>query len=122
MDSLNRENGGCLSFLRAFLDEEHAAKKGGRLNIDEWTLAQVRRIPQQKNTWICGVSALKFAEYASQDVELNFDQGDMPYFRRRKIVDLAGYPVSASLLTAVSEFVSPSCYPFDSAYGEVTCH
>jgi hypothetical protein len=36
----------------------------------------------------CGVFTLKFADYLSEDRPLEFDQSDMPYFRKRIVLEL----------------------------------
>jgi len=45
-------------------------------------------IPLQDNGSDCGVFTCKFAEYLGQRLDLAFSAGDMPYFRRRMLVDL----------------------------------
>ena len=45
-------------------------------------------IPEQLNGCDCGVFTCKYAEYVSQDKAFDFDQGDMPYFRRRMIWEM----------------------------------
>ena len=45
-------------------------------------------IPLQDNGSDCGVYTCKFAEYLGQRLDLDFSAQDMPYFRRRMLVDL----------------------------------
>jgi Ulp1 family protease len=42
----------------------------------------------QDNNSDCGVFMCKFAEYLGQRLDLAFSARDMPYFRRRMLVDL----------------------------------
>ena len=52
------------------------------------TMTSTQEIPEQLNGCDCGVFTCKYAEYLSQDKTFDFDQGDMPYFRRRMIWEM----------------------------------
>ena len=52
------------------------------------TMPYSQEIPEQLNGCDCGVFTCKYAEYLSQDKAFDFDQGDMPYFRRRMIWEM----------------------------------
>jgi Ulp1 family protease len=45
-------------------------------------------IPLQDNGSDCGVFTCKFADYLGERLDLTFSAEDMPYFRRRLLVDL----------------------------------
>ncbi|XP_022672379.1 sentrin-specific protease 1-like isoform X2 [Varroa destructor] len=87
-DSMGKRNDRCLRDLLDYLVSEMKDKKKEPLDISEWKLVNVEGLPQQNNGSDCGMFACKYAEYASRDARLNFTQGDMPYFRKRMIVEL----------------------------------
>ena len=88
MDSMGGRNKDCLEALLNYLAQELADKKHCSLNRDEWRLENVHNLPQQKNRSDCGIFALKFADYASQDAVTNFNQTDMPNFRERMMYEI----------------------------------
>jgi hypothetical protein len=47
-----------------------------------------RDIPRQQNGCDCGVFALKYADYLSEDAPMKFSQADMPYFRNRICMEI----------------------------------
>jgi len=87
-DSLLGENQQCVKALRDYINAEHIAKKGGPLDLTEWKCVIEKDIPEQLNGCDCGVFTCKYAEYLSQDKSFDFDQSDMPYFRRRMIWEI----------------------------------
>lgn len=87
-DSLLGENQQCVKALRDYINAEHIAKKGGPLDLAEWKCVIEKDIPEQLNGCDCGVFTCKYAEYLSQDKSFDFDQSDMPYFRRRMIWEI----------------------------------
>lgn len=44
--------------------------------------------PKQNNGSDCGMFTLKFADYRSRDLDLDFHQRNMQYFRRRTAWEL----------------------------------
>ncbi|KAH7727498.1 Ulp1 protease [Aphelenchoides avenae] len=76
-----------LQMLRDYLAQEHQDKKGSPMNID-FTLDSRQDIPRQMNGSDCGMFTCKFAEYASREAEINFDQRHMPYFRKRMVWEI----------------------------------
>ncbi|ROT72834.1 Sentrin-specific protease 1 [Penaeus vannamei] len=80
--------------LKKYLESEHEDKKKAKYDTGDWTLENMKDIPQQMNGSDCGMFACKFAEYLSRDVAITFDQQHMPYFRRRMIYEI----VRATLL------------------------
>ena len=71
-----------------YLAEAFRDKKGTILNTAEWQLRHARNLPRQENGSDCGVFALKYADYTVKDAALDFRQADMPYFRRRMMVEI----------------------------------
>lgn len=45
-------------------------------------------IPQQMNGSDCGMFSCMFAEYISRNVPISFSQNDMPYFRRKMVLEI----------------------------------
>ncbi|XP_042883405.1 sentrin-specific protease 1-like isoform X3 [Penaeus japonicus] len=93
-DSMLGDNERCLEALRRYLESEHEDKKKAKYDTNDWTLENMKDIPQQMNGSDCGMFACKFAEYLSRDATITFDQQHMPYFRRRMIYEI----VKATLL------------------------
>ncbi|XP_078656292.1 uncharacterized protein LOC144902622 isoform X1 [Branchiostoma floridae x Branchiostoma belcheri] len=87
-DSMGGKNNKGINALRDYLQAEHKDKKGSNLDLSGWTSQYPENIPQQMNGSDCGMFACKFAEYASRDARINFDQTHMPYFRRRMVWEI----------------------------------
>jgi len=88
-DSMGGNNSRCLSALKKYLNEEHKAKKGLPLDMEEWETTLMKDIPQQMNGSDCGMFACKFSEYLSRRKRISFTQANMPLFRRRMIYEIA---------------------------------
>lgn len=93
-DSMLGDNNKCLESLYTYMKEEHQDKKSSPLDMTEWTVENVKDIPQQMNGSDCGMFACMFAEYLSRDAPITFDQQHMPYFRRKMVYEI----VKANLL------------------------
>ncbi|KAK4301541.1 hypothetical protein Pmani_026319 [Petrolisthes manimaculis] len=93
-DSMLADNNKCLEALYNYMKEEHQDKKSSPLDMSEWTVENVKDIPQQMNGSDCGMFACMFAEYLSRDGPITFDQQHMPYFRRKMVYEI----VKANLL------------------------
>lgn len=87
-DSLLGDNHQCTTALRDYIAAEHLAKKKTPLDLKEWKCVIRKDLPEQLNGCDCGVFTCKYAEYISQDKSFDFDQSDMPYFRRRMIWEI----------------------------------
>ncbi|XP_003742210.1 uncharacterized protein LOC100908025 [Galendromus occidentalis] len=88
MDSLGGQNDDCLSLLRTYLAQEMAHKKNCELDLSEWHVEYANNIPQQRNSFDCGVFALKYADHIAQDAKINFSQEDMPAFRESLMLEI----------------------------------
>ena len=69
-------------------------KRNCRLVREDWHLVYGLSSPQQRNSSDCGMFALKYADYAAQDAEANFTLADMPYFRRRTMIEIIESAIS----------------------------
>ncbi|XP_071531621.1 sentrin-specific protease 1-like isoform X5 [Panulirus ornatus] len=87
-DSMLGNNNRCLEALLEYLQSEHQDKKRENYIISDWTLENVKDIPQQMNGSDCGMFACKFAEYLSRQACITFKQQHMPYFRRRMVYEI----------------------------------
>ena len=58
------------------------------VDLSTWGNYTPRTIPQQTNGCDCGVFACKYADYISDNCPLVFSQVDMPYFRRRMLLEI----------------------------------
>ncbi|XP_045614294.2 LOW QUALITY PROTEIN: sentrin-specific protease 1 [Procambarus clarkii] len=93
-DSMLGDNNKCLEALLKYLEDEHLDKKKTSYDTSDWTLENVKDIPQQMNGSDCGMFACMFAEYLSRDGVITFDQQHMPYFRRKMVYEI----IKATLL------------------------
>ena len=76
---------------RRWLEDEHKDKKEGLpYNTSEWTevVWKPGETPQQRNGSDCGVFMTRTAEYLARGAWPDFTQRDMPYFRRRMVLEL----------------------------------
>ena len=87
-DSMGGNNWACLEALGEYLTDEYMHKKKRELSTDHFNMEFVKVIPRQKNGSDCGVFALQFAEHISRRAAINFDQADIPYFRRRMVYEI----------------------------------
>lgn len=87
-DSMGNSNNKCLDALRNYLKVEHLDKKGKEYDVSGWVLENVADIPQQMNGSDCGVFSCTYAEFITRNAELNFDQENMPYLRRKMILEI----------------------------------
>ena len=85
--------------LRRWLQDEHLAKKGAVLDLSSWEDVvwdcDKDGTPRQTNGKDCGVFMTRTADYVARDAVLDFSQADMPYMRRRMVLEL----LSTSLLS-----------------------
>lgn len=87
-DSMGARNNKCLEALLNYLVEEHKDKKKAEYDVSKWKLENVKNIPQQMNGSDCGMFSCTFAEFLTRDAKLNFSQEDMPYLRRKMVVEI----------------------------------
>lgn len=79
-------------FLRAF---EHPDKDN---NFKEWSTYTDPDYPQQGNTWDCGVFMCQTIEFLSRgERTFRFSQRNMPYFRKRMLLEIARGALEDSL-------------------------
>ena len=88
-DSLGGNNATCLQYLRQYVVDEALKYSGVQFDVSTWEDYTPRDIPRQQNGCDCGVFALKFADYLSEDAPMDFSQADMPYFRNRICLEIA---------------------------------
>lgn len=87
-DSMGKPNVQCTEAIFRYLQDEHAEKKGSPFDTKGWQLKCVRDVPQQMNGSDCGMFSCTYAEFATRNAPFNFSQEDMPYFRRKMVVEL----------------------------------
>lgn len=87
-DSMGKSNNQCLSHLRKYLEYEHMDKKNEPFSTKDFLLENIQEIPQQMNGSDCGMFACTFAEFASRKAKFTFEQGDMPYLRKKMVVEI----------------------------------
>lgn len=87
-DSMGSANKTCLESLYKYLQDEHVDKKKKSLDVSGWKLINVKDIPQQMNGSDCGMFSCAFAEVLSRDAEITFSQENMPYLRRKMVLEI----------------------------------
>ena len=80
-----------MKILKKYLSDELMSNKCIRrermenmIKPEEWTLvAHKREVPQQKNSYDCGVFTCLFAEYLLRGRPMDFHANDIEFFRKR---------------------------------------
>ncbi|CEO97958.1 hypothetical protein PBRA_006072, partial [Plasmodiophora brassicae] len=87
-DSLSDRPRGTLGTnIIHFLQQEHLGKRG-RPCHGQWDHRLASRIPKQSNGHDCGVFVIMYADYLANTAAMTFTDADMPYFRRRRTVEI----------------------------------
>jgi sentrin-specific protease 1 len=72
-----------------YMSHEMKERKNEVLEIADWSLENVRGIPEQENGSDCGMFTCKFAECLARESKLDFvKQQNMNYYRERMIYEL----------------------------------
>lgn len=95
-DALCQDNDECLRRLRRYLADEHQNKKNAPLpDAEQWTEYVPHNIPQQKNSYDCGMFMLEYARYSAMRVgdaaavpRFPFSQRDIADSRNRVLLEL----------------------------------
>ena len=91
-DSLGGSGAIEMAHVEQYIEDEHADQHGADstpLDMSAWTTESCR-VPQQVNGYDCGVFMCQFIFALAMDTGFTFTQTDMPYFRRRMALDIAG--------------------------------
>jgi sentrin-specific protease 1 len=88
-DSLGGRNTECLHNLRQYVIDEAKLYSHADIDLSQWVFYMPgTQVPQQNNGSDCGVFACKFADYLCDNIQLVFTQADMPYFRKRMVLEI----------------------------------
>ncbi|KAG7450262.1 cysteine proteinase [Guyanagaster necrorhizus] len=88
-DSMNMSRQLVFKLLRHYLDAEHRNKKKKPFDFTGWEDYTLKDTPQQENGYDCGVFTCQFLQSLSKGEEsFNFSQADIPYLRRRMILEI----------------------------------
>jgi Ulp1 family protease len=87
-DSMGKSNNQCLNALKGYLEFEHQDKKNEPYSTKDFVLENVQDIPQQMNGSDCGMFSCTFAEFATRKAKFTFQQEDMPYLRKKMVVEI----------------------------------
>ncbi|CAD7083436.1 unnamed protein product [Hermetia illucens] len=87
-NSMGTPNTRLLEVLADYLRLESLDKQKIPLDTSEFVKENVQDIPQQTNGNDCGVFCCMYAEYISRDHKISFSQKNIPYFRKRIILDI----------------------------------
>lgn len=91
--NVSRRSRTVCATLLDYLQREHQERKGEPLP-SKFHAVIPDDVPQQVGTWDCGVFVCRFAEALTRKARMDFNQDDMPHFRRLILWEL----ISASLL------------------------
>eukprot|EP01018_Ginkgo_biloba_P003561 Gb_16894 [translate_table: standard] len=83
LDSLKGGDANVLKVLARYITDETKDKIGKDLDVSTWEQEFVEDLPEQENGWDCGMFMVKYADFHSRGLPLNFCQANMPYFRKR---------------------------------------
>lgn len=83
LDSLGGRDHQVLRVLARYFADEVKDKSGQEIDVSSWELDFVEDLPEQQNGFDCGVFMIKYADFYSRGLGLQFSQENMPYFRRR---------------------------------------
>ncbi|KAG7548876.1 Papain-like cysteine peptidase superfamily [Arabidopsis suecica] len=72
-----------LNALAKYLVDEAKEKSKKNIDVSSWNMEYVKECPQQLNGDDCGMFMLKYIDFYSRGLSLQFSQKDMPYFRLR---------------------------------------
>jgi sentrin-specific protease 1 len=90
-DSLRGGDKGVLKLLRRYVCDEAKQYSGiDDYDLSGWADEIVTELPRQHNGCDCGVFTSKYAECLGDGVPLRFEQSNMPLFRRRMALEIAG--------------------------------
>ena len=84
-DSLGKPNFTCLHAIMEYLSQQSESKK---LNLVEWYGVHCKDIPQQHNSYDCGVFVCMYGRCLAADSHFSFDQEDMPNIRKHIALEL----------------------------------
>ena len=98
-DSMSGPGKKYIEGVLRWLQDEAKDKKGtDNYDTSDWaTFDREPFVPQQQNGVDCGVFTTVCADFVSDDLELMYSQGDMPFFREKICADI----LRGSLLYAV---------------------
>ncbi|CAL9223854.1 unnamed protein product [Arabidopsis halleri] len=84
LDSLvNGVDHTILNALAKYLVDEAKEKSKKNIDVSSWDMEYVKECPQQLNGNDCGMFMLKYIDFYSRGLSLQFSQKDIPYFRLR---------------------------------------
>jgi hypothetical protein len=82
----------CSSLILQFLIKEHLWKKGTELDVGKWKIVP-HQVPQQKNSFDCGVYICLFAHCIANKAKIaGFEQSNIPHLRQRIALELLSSP------------------------------
>jgi sentrin-specific protease 1 len=89
-DSMGNSGSKCLENLKIYLAEEHRTKKGSEIDLSDWkNYSPGNTVPQQNNIYDCGVFMCQFAESIASGSDIgHVNQADMPYYRKRMLLEI----------------------------------
>ena len=87
-DSMHRSGSQFFPHLSSYLSQESLQKRSKEMDWSGWKIMERTDIPEQRNGSDCGVFMCRFAECITRGGEINFDQLQMPYFRKRMLYEI----------------------------------
>ena len=91
-DSLGHSNETCLDNLVRWYQDEMRDKHGVEVDPGTWIKETPKDIPLQQNTCDCGMYVLLYmVKYGGYNPDLEWDETNIAYFRRRTLLDIVLY-------------------------------
>ncbi|XP_028517688.1 sentrin-specific protease 1-like [Exaiptasia diaphana] len=78
-----------ISSVLELLCYAHVAEFNVPLDVNNWVSVKFKNIPLQGNSHDCGVFLCMFAKYVTLGKTIDFNQGDMAFFRSQMIREIA---------------------------------
>ncbi|GAB4851292.1 hypothetical protein Ancab_030588 [Ancistrocladus abbreviatus] len=83
LDSLGGRDTKVMNVLARYYVDEVKDKSAQDIDVSSWEHEYVEDLPVQENGFDCGVFMIKYADFYSRGLGLQFSQDNMPYFRLR---------------------------------------
>ncbi|KFK30643.1 hypothetical protein AALP_AA6G008600 [Arabis alpina] len=90
LDSLYEADTTKMNVLAKFLVDEVKDKSKKDIDVSSWDREFVQNRPRQQNGYDCGMFMLKYIDFYSRGLSLDFSQKDMTYFRLRTAKEILG--------------------------------
>ncbi|GAB2266657.1 hypothetical protein Dimus_001652 [Dionaea muscipula] len=88
LDSLGGTDPQVLKVLAKYYVDEVKDKNALDIDVSSWQVEYVKDLPGQDNQYDCGMFMIKYIDFYSRGLELQFSQKHMRYFRHRITMEI----------------------------------